>query len=264
MPETLLSLGPLSIHIYGVMIAIGLLTALYFLLHDADCKKLITADELYTIVSLAIISGIIGGKLFYLSAHWNEFTSWKQMFAFWDVGFWVLGTFVGSFITIGWYLYRRKLPVLPIFDRASLYIPIMFAISRLGCFFTGCCYGLRTTHAWAIMYTSETSSAPLNQLIHPTQLYSSLGELFIFFLLFFYLQHSFKKPGQLFSLYVLLMSSERFLVDFFRGDRLLIAHNLSSAQCVALALGISSFFFFCYISYKQKNNFSDLKKSVSV
>ncbi len=260
MPEALLSFGPISIHIYGVMIATGLLVALHCLLKDTACQKLISADQLYTIVSLAIISGIIGGKALYLLAHWNEFESVWDIFKFWDVGFWVLGTFIASFTTVGWYLYSRKLPVLSIFDRASLYIPLMFAISRLGCFFTGCCYGLPTTMPWAVLYTNESSAAPLNTLLHPTQLYSSLGELFIFLLLYFWLQKIIRKPGQLCTLYLFLMSTERFLVDFLRGDRLLINPYLSSPQCVALLVATVSFVLFIGISYRNNKTISRSKR----
>ena len=91
------------------------------------------------------------------------------------------------------------------------------------------------------------SVAPLDIPVHPTQLYSSFALFFIFIFLNLILQKRLKKSGLIFASYLMLESSERFLVDFLRADREMITAHLSLHQFVALFLFIASFYLFFYI-----------------
>jgi len=51
------------------------------------------------------------------------------------------------------------------------------AIGRIGCLFSGCCYGIETSGTWGVV----TRFAP--GLRHPYQLYESAADFLIFFLL---------------------------------------------------------------------------------
>lgn len=229
--------GPFSIHIYGCMIVLGLFSAYYLLLKDKQQSKLITKDQLETAIALSVFSGIIGGKLLFLIEYCFENTFyWKILFYFWQTGFSVLGTFIGIIGTCAWYLHTNKIPVFALFDRVFLYVPFMFFIARLGCLFTGCCYGIATSSAISICYKNPESLAPLNIWLVPTQLYSSLAELFLFLIFYFFLDKILKKPGQIFAAYLLGMTFERFWIDFLRDDRTLITQYLSLSQCVALGV----------------------------
>ena len=237
MPLSFHMYGPFSIHIYGFMIVLGLFAAYFLLMQDKKQKMLISEDQLQTAIALSIVSGIVGGKLLFLIEYCLVSScSWVDIFCFWQTGFSVLGTFIGIIATSSWYLYRQNIPVFALFDRVFLYVPFMFFISRFGCLCAGCCYGIPTLSKIGICYSNPESLAPLGISLHPTQLYSSGAELFLFLLLYFFIQHVLKKPGQLFAAYLMGMAFERFLIDFLRGDRTLITQYLSLSQLVALGV----------------------------
>jgi prolipoprotein diacylglyceryltransferase len=55
--------------------------------------------------------------------------------------------------------------------------------------------------------------------------------------MFFIAQHKATKPGLLFCIYIILTSAERFIVDFWRADRInFLNAPLSFHQIVALTL----------------------------
>ncbi len=238
MPLNLHIFGPFSLHIYGAMIALGVSAFLIGFTYDFKRKKLLTMDQVYTLVALSIVSGVVGGKLLYLLECIGSCGNLKELFSFWNTGFSVLGAFIAVPLSISLYMRLHNLPIIKSFDRAVIYIPLTFAISRLGCFFAGCCYGIPTICFTAIMYTDPDSLAPLCESIHPTQLYSAFLEFLLFIGMYTLAQRKFTKTGQLFGLYFILMSIERFSVDFLRGDRTLISDNFSFSQIAAGGVGM--------------------------
>ncbi len=230
--------GPFSLHIYGAMIALGVSAFLVAFSFDTQRKKLLTMDQVYTIVALSIVSGVLGGKLLYLAECMGNCTTVSELFSFWNAGFSVLGAFIAVPLSVSWYMRVHNLPIIPSFDRAVIYVPLTFAISRLGCFFAGCCYGIPTNCFTAIVYTDLDSLAPLCESLHPTQLYSASLEFLLFIAMFTIAQKKLKKTGQLFGVYFVLMGLERFTVDFLRGDRTLISDSFSFSQIAAGGVGM--------------------------
>jgi len=249
MPLSIHLFGPLSIHVYGVMIVLGVVAALVGFKRDAALQKLLSMDQIYLLVGLAIAASVAGGKLLYLCECLGEETSWPEVLGFWNAGFSVLGAFIAAPSVIAWYMYRHRMPIFKSFDRAILYIPLTFAISRLGCFFAGCCFGVPTRCSLAVTYTDPESLAPTHQRLHPTQLYSAFLEFLIFIVLYAWGQKKLKKTGQMFGTYLILMSIERFLVDFLRGDRTLVTKGLSFCQITAAGIGLTGVVILLLASY---------------
>lgn len=189
---------------------------------------------------MGIAAGLVGGRLLYVLQNIHEFPHFWDALRLWDGGFAILGSVLGILLAMPWYLRRVQIPILPFLDLAALYAPLLQAISRLGCFFAGCCHGIPSTLPWSVIYTDKDSLAPLGIAIHPTQVYSSLilGCIFLFF--YFFLQPRITKAGQLLAAYLICAGLERFLVDFWRADReFFIFDNsriLSSHQYIALSL----------------------------
>jgi phosphatidylglycerol:prolipoprotein diacylglycerol transferase len=97
---------------------------------------------------------------------------------------------------------------------------------------------------WGVTFSDPNSMAITGTAIHPTQLYESAAEACIFiFLMIFRKKKGF--DGQLLWLYVLLYSSIRFLIEFFRGDpgRGMITNNFSAAQGISLLLAGAALYF---------------------
>src|SRR4030095_12183063 len=93
---------------------------------------------------------------------------------------------------------------------------------RFGCFFAGCCYGRPTTVPWAVTFTDPFAAAnvgtPLNQPLHPTQVYEAGAELLILVLLLATERKGRTFPGRTFWGYMFLYALSRFIIEFYRGD----------------------------------------------
>ena len=109
---------------------------------------------------------------------------------------------------------------------------------------------------WGVRYADAKSSAPLHVPLHPTQLYSSATLFLIFLLLYFVLQRYLRRPGQLVSAYLVLMSIERFAVDFWRGDRALspiFPSVISFDQLLAIGIFCAGLVLFCWATFRRTN-----------
>lgn len=238
--------GPFSIHSYGLFIIIGLIAFVEFIKRDKRFIRLGIEKKLNSIIMVGAAIGLLGGRLLYIITEQNQWCL-ADICAFWNGGYSVLGGVVALALFEPLYLRYCKIPILPFADIIGIYAPLLLAISRLGCYVAGCCYGIPTT-SWLGVYYSDTSClAPLGIRLHPTQLYSA-ALLFAIFLLFYgLLRNIFQRPGQLFFCYLAFQGSERFIVDFWRADRLLFSGMpwVSLHQLIAIGLmatGIIGFF----------------------
>jgi phosphatidylglycerol---prolipoprotein diacylglyceryl transferase len=234
--------GPLAIQWYGFCIALGAVVFLYIIKKDTRFKTLNLQLCFDTIFLWGAAAVLIGGRLLHIIRHFNDYDSWIEWFAFWEPGYAVLGSIIGVLCVVPAYLHAYKIPLLPFLDLVATYAPLLQAIARLGCFFAGCCFGCETLMPWATMYTDPESLAPTDVLLHPAQLYSSLGLLLIFVFMYFCARTKYTIPGQQLMLYLMLASTERFITDFWRGDReavpALEAYGITLSFHQLLALGI--------------------------
>lgn len=214
--------GPLAIHAYGVCIALGGILAFYLFSQDKKAQKLLSFDQMVTAIQVLFLGAYVGGRLLIMLSEDTPFDLFF-MFKFWEPGFSILGSIIGVVTGLCIYLYNKKIPILTFADRISMYVPLLQAFGRLGCFFTGCCYGAPTTAWYAVTYTHENNLAPLLCSLHPVQLYSSALLFGIFLFLYFIQQYRSEKPGTLFFSYLILVGAERFILDFIRWDRVFFA-----------------------------------------
>lgn len=244
--------GPLAIHAYGVTIALGLSTFLWFIRKDNRLNNIVNPEVFNNIVALGIFVGIIGGRFLYSISEW-EHLSLLEAFMPWTGGFSILGTVIAITGIIPLYLYYLQIPILPLLDLAGLYAPLMQSISRIGCLLSGCCYGQPSHVMWAITY-NQNSIAPCFIPLHPTQLYSSIALLILFLILYFIVQYRYSKPGQLTCFYFIGIGIERFVIDFWRADRIFSSHPLfqilSMHQWIACGIIIIACGSFIFVTRK--------------
>ena len=245
--------GPLAINSFGLFIIIGLVVFSALILSDPKRARLIGTDQYFNALSLAILTAMFGGRALFVITHLHYFKHWWEFFAFWMGGFSLLGAAISLLLVIPIYLLIKKIKCIELFDLAAIYLPLLQSISRIGCFFAGCCFGLPTSLPFGVM-NNECGIAGLNNKpLHPTQLYHACALFCIFLLLYFVLQYYFKKPGQLICAYLFLMSIERFLVDFWRADREFLStpglQFLSVPQLVAISIALGASIVFAIITF---------------
>ncbi len=238
-PTILHIYGPFAINSYGFCIAAGLVLFLWLVTRDPRRKALLNADQLSNVLMLGIVAGIFGSRLLYYLTEQHAIGGLLDFLAVWQGGLSLLGAVIATLVVVPIYLNWQRIAVLPFFDLVATYAPLLQSVSRIGCFLAGCCYGIHTKMPWAIMYSDPRSLAPICIPLHPTQLYSALSMFGIFLIMKLYAQQRYKQPGQQLSLYLILASASRLLIDFWRADRTLspiLGTWLSVNQVIAVAL----------------------------
>ena len=209
-------LGPLDIHTYGVLVAIGFMVGLWVAMRRAPSEG-IQPEQVTDLGVWLIISGMLGGKLFHIIFFWNDFiAAWHtEGLRSLREGFVFYGGFIVASLTAVAYARLKRLPLAKLADVFAPAIALGHAFGRLGCFFNGCCYGKACAFPWAVRFPPPHLMAGIP--VHPTELYEALGLLAIFTGLTSGYRHK-RFDGQVWWLYVLSYGALRFLVEFFRGD----------------------------------------------
>ncbi|MFA5073339.1 MAG: prolipoprotein diacylglyceryl transferase [Nitrospirota bacterium] len=239
-----LSIGPLPIRMYGLMIGIGFLLAMYFIYRNAK-KEGLNADRILDMGIYVLIAAIIGSRLLHVLTTLPDYADdpWRVL-AIWEGGLVFYGGVLAA-IPVGiWYVRRYGLPVWKTADIIAPYAALAHGFGRLGCFFAGCCYGGVCSGPLCVTFHDPHSLAPLGVALYPTQLMEALGEFLIFGMLILLRRYK-KFDGQLFWFYILFYAVLRFILEFFRGDEvrgLFFDGLASTSQLIAIALfGFSLF-----------------------
>lgn len=232
MKNDLFSIGPLTVHSYGLMIALGILVCVFMGMYRA--RKYGYKDEaVLDIAIFGILSGFVGAKLLYVLVEFDSFLK-NPMDVLGSEGFVVYGgIIVGALVGI-LYCRIKKLPCWEYFDLLAPSIAVAQGFGRIGCFLAGCCYGRPTDTFWGVTFP-EGSFAPAGVPLIPTQFISSAGDFIITGILLVYSKHN-KKAGNVGILYMLLYGIGRFLVECLRSDDRGTVGLLSTSQFISIGI----------------------------
>ena len=228
-----IKIGPVTFHMYGLMIAVGFLAALMIVLKRGKKKGLIE-DTIYGIFYCAIIGGLLGCRLlFYIVELPNIIENPSILWDFAN-GYVVYGGIIGGILTSLVYVKRKHEEFLRYFDVVMPAVAIAQGFGRMGCFFAGCCYGAETTSPFHIVFT-HSDFAPNNVPLLPTQPMSSAGDFLIgLFLIWFSGKTDVK--GRTGFMYLICYGIGRFIIEFFRADYRGSIGMFSTSQIISMVL----------------------------
>jgi phosphatidylglycerol---prolipoprotein diacylglyceryl transferase len=244
----LLDLGPLTIHTYGLLLALAFIAGIWLASRNA-AKAGLNPDSIWNLGLIIIFSALVGAKfLLFISEYSYYSANPREIFSLATLR--SSGVYYGglllALLASAWYLHKTKLPSWSVADITAPGIALGQAIGRIGCLSAGCCYGRPTQLPWGITfnnpYSAENVGVPLNVRLHPTQLYESLGAM----ILFAYLMWRLKRKhfaGQIILEYLCLYAALRFVIEFFRGDddRGFVLHGLlSTSQFIGILTMLGS------------------------
>ena len=217
----LVKIGPLTIHTYGFMMAVGVAFGLWFIYVQAK-KAGLDANRIMDAAFYTIIVSLVGAKLILFLSDAGYYIDYpKELFALARSG----GVFQGG-LTFGtifalWYFHRKKIPTWKAADLIAPALALGHGFGRIGCFSAGCCYGSECAAPWAAIfkneYASELTGVHLHTPLHPVQLYEAALNFLNFGVLFLILKKK-KFDGQVFAFYIINYSVIRFFTEYFRGD----------------------------------------------
>ncbi len=234
-------IGPVTIHMYGLMIAFGFLAALYLCIYRSK-KFGLDENILWGIFYCAIAGGLVGTRVLYYIVELPAII--KDPSILWDFknGYVVYGGIIGGILVSFLYCKKKKVKFLNYFDLVMPAVALAQGLGRLGCFFAGCCYG-RETSAWYGIVFRSSKFAPNGVKLIPTQLISSTGDFLICGILLFYASKR-PKSGKVASSYLILYGVGRFFIEFLRNDYRGSIGWMSTSQIISIgivALGIALF-----------------------
>ena len=226
----LFSIGPLTVHGYGLMIGIGVLCCIFMGMKRAK-KNGLSEDAVIDIAIWGLVAGFLGAKLLYVIVEWKRFLA-DPLSVLGSEGFVVYGGIIAGVLAAIIYCKRKKLVFLEYFDLCSASIALAQGFGRIGCFLAGCCYGRETTSSLGVVFP-EGSLAPAGVKVLPAQLFSSAGDFGIMFVLLWHYHHR-KKVGDTGFLYMLLYGIGRFGIEFLRNDNRGEVGIFSTSQFISL------------------------------
>jgi phosphatidylglycerol---prolipoprotein diacylglyceryl transferase len=183
---------------------------------------------------LTLLFAFLGARGVFLWQHQDEY-SWR-VFRNWQSGFVLYGGLLAGIPAGALYIKMRGQSISRIADLAAGPMMLALAFGRLGCFLNGCCHGQKGDSWLCVTFPPNSPAAQKGQNpAYPTQLFEVAAAVGFFFILSWAWRRKRKVEGEVFALMILLYSSWRFLIEFFRGDeRPIWVAGLSYSQVVSV------------------------------
>ena len=219
-PSNGFHLGPLFFHLYGLMIAIGILFAVALARRRWAARGHDPVSLEWPII-WAVVAGFLGGRVGYVITHSGDFRGrWWHVIAIWEGGLALYGGLTFGILTGIWVCYRRGLPVLPALDAAIPGIPLAQAFGRWGNYFNQELFGTPTKLPWALKV--DPSHVPDKYVgfttFHPTFLYESLYDLLVVGALLWLDRRRKLRVGSIVLAYLTMYAFGRFFLELLRTD----------------------------------------------
>ena len=216
-PIRTLSIGPFSIHLYGLIIAVGMFLAVIY-----ACKRCrqfgLTADDLTDGVLWIVPLAILCARLYYCIFQWDSYKANPiSILYIWHGGLAIYGGVIGAALGILLFARLKKVKIGAVLDITSLGFLIGQSIGRWGNFFNREAFGEETDNFLRMGLTNAATG--VTRYYHPTFLYESVWNA-IGFVLLHYLSKKRKYDGQIALGYLAWYGLGRTFIEGLRTDSL--------------------------------------------
>ena len=229
-------IGNFTLRSYGLMAMFGFLTAWVMMRLNRRHAGL-SEDQASNLLLLAMVSGIVGSRIFYVAMNWGYYSCHLSRIIRIDQGGLVFyGGFLLAMASIIVYSRKCKLDIFRVLDVFAPAMAAAHAWGRIGCFLNGCCFGKPTDCVFGIPYPA--GSAPFLRYgdvpLHPVQLYEAGVNILIGLLMLVLIRKC--KRGTAMAAYLAIYGVIRFADEFFRGDHRQFWNGLTPAQTIGLVM----------------------------
>jgi len=239
-PE-LFQLGPFSLRWYGLLIAISVLAGLN-LSGELASKKGLKKSLINDLLPILVLASVIGARIYYVAFEWRNYTGknfWSSInflnlnipipsaIEIWGGGIAIHGALIMGTLSIIFFCRWRKEPFWDVIDVLVPSVALGQAIGRWGNFFNNEAFGIPTNLPWKLFipYEFRPEIFSSQDYFHPTFLYESLWNIFVFgILIFLFKKSNINKfrvpPGTLSCVYLISYSLGRVWIEALRIDPL--------------------------------------------
>ena len=215
-----LQLGPLTLHVYGLMYAVAVFAAV---LITRRRWRAAGGDEdlVYTVALWGVPAGILGGRIYFLITSWDQAPrTWWGPIAIWDGGLGIWGGILAGTLAGLWVVRRRGADMARFLDAAAPALLVAQSIGRVGNYFNQELFGKPTSLPWALQIdpARRPEGYAAYATFHPTFLYEILWNLALAGALAYLGSRRRIRPGGLFALYVACYSLFRVFEELLRID----------------------------------------------
>ncbi len=249
LPE--INLFGLNIGTYGICTAVGLILMFVVAFILGRRYKILFEDILFGEIT-ALVGAFLGAHILYgitnadkIYNSLTEFFSKQQDISrLWDIVNYYIGGMVfygglfGGLLFGVIYCKKRKINLENYSDCFAPAIPLFHCFGRIGCFLSGCCYGIESEFGFTATHSTVMTCNYVNRF--PVQLLESGVNLIIFFVMLLLFQKGILR-GRLIYVYLLTYGVARFIIEFFRDDTYRgIYFGLSTSQWISIVVVIVS------------------------
>lgn len=259
----LVSIGPLSIRYYGLVYALGFLFTYFYLQFQIKKKRLhITLDQLDTLIIAVIIGVVLGGRL-------GEYIFWQpkvllsnplQVLKIWQGGMSFHGGIIGVALATWWFCKKYKVKFYELTDNFVIPASLTLAFGRAANFINQELVGRVTNVPWCVHFVNAPNPTDRIGCRHPSQLYETVKNLAIFFILLAHEQRQQLRKkyrdGYLTWLFVLLYGLFRTVANIWRDETRWVFGIFGTGQLMSIIMAIITlvilFKFYWFHKEKQK------------
>ena len=226
-PE-IFSIGQLSIRWYGLLFASAFLSG-YIVFSRYLTTERLNSEMLDQLLIYIAVGTVIGARLGHCFFYEPDYflKNPLEILKIWKGGLASHGAAIGILLSLWLYIRKYKLSFLWLIDRIVIIVALGGAFIRLGNLFNSEIYGLPTDLPFGFefvrdrLYDSNTGELLPTVARHPTQLYEAISYLIIFSILltFYRKRHLVVRDGYLFGVFMILLFSARFFIEFVKNDQ---------------------------------------------
>ena len=252
-PSSTLEIGSLSIHIYGLLIGLGLMLAVVYgwrRSKEFGLKQDDITDGVLWIVPFAVLCA----RLYYCIFQWDSYKDDPiSILYIWNGGLAIYGGVIGAVIGIAVYCHFKKIKMTALLDLVLIGFLIGQAIGRWGNFFNREAYGAETEIfiRMGLFKDADGGYSSVMHYFHPTFLYESLWNAAGFVLLHF-LSKKRQYDGQIALGYAAWYGLGRTMIEGLRTDSLMWG-DFRVSQILAGVTAIAAVITLFVISTKEQD-----------
>lgn len=214
-----LKIGPISLNAYGLMIALGVLAAVWLFGRRLEERHIGTREDANAIGVWGVVAGVIGARAYHVLTDWHRFDdNLADIPKIWQGGLGIPGGMLAGVLVGVWCAKRRGLPLGPALNAVAPALPFGQSIARWGNWWNQELYGRATDLPWGLEIDDPPAGYAPGTTFHPAFLYESLWNLGLTGLLLWIDKRYKLAGGQLLAMYVLGYGIGRFWIEGLRID----------------------------------------------